>query len=239
LLITKIQIAKLNEEIGYCEIMDKLEEDKPTALCYRNKLILAPMVRVCTLPMRLLALEFGADLVYTEELIDWKLMKCKRKVNSILGTVDFVDPSDNSVVFRTCDKEKGKVVLQIGTASAERALQTAKLVENDVAAIDINMGCPKEFSVKGGMGVALAANIDNAKDILTTLVNNLKIPVTCKIRIRKTTEETIEHVKELVSTGISAIGVHGRTRDERPQHKPHPGMENSQLPAEFIHQINF
>lgn len=29
-------------------------------LDYRNKLILAPMVRVGTLPMRLLALEFGA-----------------------------------------------------------------------------------------------------------------------------------------------------------------------------------
>lgn len=125
-------------------------------------------------------------------------------------------------MFRTCDKEKGKVVLQIGTANAERALKTAKLVENDVAGIDINMGCPKEFSVKGGMGVALAANIDNAKQILTTLVTSLTIPVTCKIRIRNTTEETIEHVRELVSTGIKAIGIHGRTKDERPQHNPHP-----------------
>ena len=45
---------------------------------YENKIILAPMVRVGTLPMRLLALEFGAEIVYTEELIDWKLMNCKR-----------------------------------------------------------------------------------------------------------------------------------------------------------------
>lgn len=36
---------------------------------YRNKQILAPMVRVGTLPMRLLALKYGADLVYTEEII--------------------------------------------------------------------------------------------------------------------------------------------------------------------------
>ena len=33
---------------------------------YSNKVILAPMVRVCTLPMRLLALEYGADIVYCE-----------------------------------------------------------------------------------------------------------------------------------------------------------------------------
>ena len=33
---------------------------------YTNKLILAPMVRIGTLPMRLLALRYGADLVYCE-----------------------------------------------------------------------------------------------------------------------------------------------------------------------------
>ena len=33
---------------------------------YIGKTILAPMVRVGTLPMRLLALDYGADIVYTE-----------------------------------------------------------------------------------------------------------------------------------------------------------------------------
>lgn len=36
------------------------------SLSYHNKLILAPMVRVGTLPMRLLALDYGADIVYCE-----------------------------------------------------------------------------------------------------------------------------------------------------------------------------
>lgn len=52
-----------------------------TKLSYNNKVILAPMVRVGTLPMRLLALQYGADIVYTEELIDWKLLKSVRRVN--------------------------------------------------------------------------------------------------------------------------------------------------------------
>lgn len=190
--------------------------------------------------MRLLALEFGADIVYSEELIDWKMMKCQRRVNSVLGTVDFVDPLDSSVIFRTCEKERGKVILQIGTASADRALAVAKLVEKDVAGIDINMGCPKEFSVRGGMGAALAANMENAKKILTTLVTSLSVPVTCKIRIRKTTEETIAHVKELASTGIAAIAIHGRTRDERPHNSPHPGIYVQLLILKliFIGQFN-
>ena len=37
---------------------------------YKGKNILAPMVRVKTFPTRLLAAEYGADIVYSEELID-------------------------------------------------------------------------------------------------------------------------------------------------------------------------
>lgn len=93
--------------------------------------------------------------------------------------------------------------------------------ENDVAGIDINMGCPKEFSVKGGMGVALLEQTDKAYRILHTLVENLSIPVTCKIRIFETAEETLSVVNKLVSAGIKAIAIHGRTRNERPQHAVH------------------
>ena len=42
-------------------------------LDYANKVILAPMVRVCTLPMRLLALDYGADIVYCEvSVVNWQ-----------------------------------------------------------------------------------------------------------------------------------------------------------------------
>jgi len=42
----------------------------------------------------------GADLVYTEELIDHKMLLCKRVENKLLNTVDFVLP-DGKVVLRT------------------------------------------------------------------------------------------------------------------------------------------
>ena len=64
------------------------------------KLCLAPMVRVGTLPFRLLALRNGADVVYTEEIIDKKLMNAERIENKELGTVDFISKHDNSVVLR-------------------------------------------------------------------------------------------------------------------------------------------
>lgn len=56
-------------------------EERIDKLDYRDKVILAPMVRIGTLPTRLLALRYGADIVYTEELIDWKLLRTVRKVN--------------------------------------------------------------------------------------------------------------------------------------------------------------
>lgn len=39
------------------------------------------MVRMGTLPLRLLALRYGADIVYTEEIVDKKMVRTKRVVN--------------------------------------------------------------------------------------------------------------------------------------------------------------
>ncbi|XP_066254088.1 tRNA-dihydrouridine(20) synthase [NAD(P)+]-like [Euwallacea similis] len=187
-------------------------------LKYDNKIILAPMVRVGTLPMRLLALHYGADMVYSEEIIDWKLLKSVRIVNDALGTIDYIDKSDGTIVFRTCAIEKNKVVVQLGTCDPNRALKVGKMIETDVAGIDINMGCPKEFSLKGGMGAALLTQPEKAKAILSILVKNVSIPISCKIRVFEDMKAMINLVKDLASTGISAIAVHGRTKIERPQH---------------------
>jgi len=188
---------------------------------FQNKVILAPMVRVCTLPMRLLALDYGADLVYCEEIIDHKMLKCRRIVNHTLGTIDYIDDTEDVVVFRTCSKEKDHIVFQIGTCNPQRALKVAKLVENDVAAIDINMGCPKEFSIKGGMGAALLSQPEKIKAILTTLVEGISKPVTCKIRILPRLEDSIVLCKLIEGTGVSALAIHGRMKDERPCHPNH------------------
>lgn len=189
-------------------------------LSFSDKIILAPMVRVGTLPMRLLALDYGADIVYCEELVDLKMLQCKRVVNEVLQTVDYVSPTER-IVFQTCEREKGCVVFQMGTADAKRALAVAKLVENDVAAIDVNMGCPKEYSTKGGMGAALLSSPEKIEEVLKTLVNGISKPVTCKIRILPTVEETVSLVKMIEKTGVAAIAVHGRKKEERPQHPVH------------------
>lgn len=63
--------------------------------------------------------------------------------------------------------------LQMGTADAQRAVQVGKLVGQDVFGVDVNMGCPKPFSVKGGMGSALLQQPEKVREILTALVKSL------------------------------------------------------------------
>lgn len=93
-----------------------------------NGLILAPMVRVGTLPFRILSIRNGADVVFTEELISFKLAKCKRVVNEELKTIDFVQEKNNEIVLRICEEEKNKLILQIGASDPEIALKAALLV---------------------------------------------------------------------------------------------------------------
>lgn len=201
---------------------------------YRGKVVLAPMVRSGELPSRLLALKYGADLVWGPETIDRSLIGASRRVNPRTGTVEFTRfPSNGgrstkadheSVIYRIDPtREKGKLVFQIGTASPEFAVEAAKTVAGDVAGIDVNSGCPKPFSTSGGMGAALLRNPDRLCSILEALVkevgNPFQISISVKIRILETPEKTEALVSRLVKTGITGLTVHCRTTPMRPRER--------------------
>lgn len=187
------------------------------------RIYLAPMVRAGNLPLRLLCLKFGADLVFSEELIAKKLQSCKRVENYELGTVDFVvEPQNTSqhatVVYQTCLYEAGVNILQIGASNATDALKAAQVVCNDVAGIDLNMGCPQHFSISGGMGAALLKTPEIAEDIIKTLARNItNIPITCKIRLLDETQATIDLLRRLEAAGATKITVHLRRVPDRPR----------------------
>jgi len=191
-------------------------------LDYNDKLILAPMVRAGTLPLRLLALRYGADIVYTEEIIAKKMLTCRRVENHVLNTIDFVCETEKKPVLRTCSLDH-PVSFQMGTADAVTALKAATMVYRDVDAIDVNMCCPIHFSISGGMGAALLSKPEVAKDILSTLVRNLPsdIPVTCKIRLLPSIQETLDFARVVEGTGIRALAIHARRVPERRRDNPH------------------
>lgn len=192
---------------------------------YRGKLVLAPMVRVSELPLRKLSLKYGADLVWGPEIIDKRMIASRRVVNNELNTVDFVLEKDpTKLTFRTCPQESSRLVFQLGSSDAELAVRAAKRVARDVAAIDLNCGCPKHFSVHSGMGAQLLQAPDKLCGILESLVEHVGKPydisISAKIRILDSAQRTNELVKRIVRTGISCLIVHCRTTPMRPREPP-------------------
>ncbi|RUS17777.1 hypothetical protein BC937DRAFT_89504 [Endogone sp. FLAS-F59071] len=204
---------------------------------YSNKKILAPMSNASAFnPLgasRYLAdaaAGFGLfyisphslDLVYTPETVDKRIIGSTRSYNASIGTIDYW--KDGQLNFRTHPSEKSCVIFQIGTADPDLALQAALTVAQDVAGIDVNCGCPKKFSLQGGMGAALLSKPEVLKKILTNLVQNCGRPVTCKIRILETKDKTLELVRMIETTGVRALAVHCRTKDMRSSEKAQWGI---------------
>ena len=201
---------------------------------YRGKIVLAPMVRSGELPSRLLALKYGADLVWGPETVAQSMIGTTRRHNPVTSTIDFTRFSSNggrvdaakreSLIYRLHPtREHGKLIFQIGTASPTTAVAAAKLVAEDVAGIDVNAGCPKPFSTSGGMGAALLQTPDLLASILTALVKEVgevyEIGISVKIRLLETTQKTEALVKKVCGTGITGLTVHCRTTPMRPRER--------------------
>lgn len=72
------------------------------------------------------------------------------------GVVTFqTSTSPPREIFRTHPFERPRLIFQLGSSDPELAVQAAKVIVNDVAGIGLNCGCPKPFSLSGGMGAAL------------------------------------------------------------------------------------
>lgn len=202
---------------------------------YRGKVVLAPMVRSGELPCRLMALQYGADLVWGPETVDRAIIGTSRRYNDESKTIEWYRLSSHgkkepppdakeSIIYRMHpDKEAGKLIFQIGTADPERAVQAARLVAADIAGIDVNAGCPKPFSTSGGMGAALLRTPDKLCAILEALVQNItpeyEIGISVKIRVFETAAETEALVRRLCATGITGLTVHCRTTPMRPRER--------------------
>ena len=74
-------------------------------------------------------------------------------------------------------------------------LQAAQRVEDVCDAVDINFGCPQAIAKNGHYGAFLQEDWDLIAKLVAILHEQLKVPVTCKIRILETTEKTVQYAK--------------------------------------------
>jgi len=165
-----------------------------------NNLILAPMAGVTDLPFRLIVEKFNPGLVCTEMVSSKALYYGDEKTKQLLKT----------------DGEKRPISMQIFGSDAESMAFAAKYVSEIADIVDINMGCPAPKVVKNGDGSRLLLDLNKVEEIVKAVVANSKVPVTLKFRKGWNNDNIVacEVAKIAEKNGISAITIHGRTRDE-------------------------
>ena len=165
-----------------------------------NNLILAPMAGVTDLPFRIITEKFNPGLVCTEMVSSKALYYGDEKTKQLLKT----------------DGEKQPISMQIFGSEPETMGFAAKYVSELADIVDINMGCPAPKVVKNGDGSRLLLDLEKAEQIIKAVVQNSTKPVTLKFRKGWNNENIVacELAQIAEKNGISAITIHGRTRDE-------------------------
>lgn len=165
-----------------------------------NNIFLAPMAGITDLPFRLICEKFKPGLVVTEMVSSKALLYSDEKTKKLLKV----------------DGEKRPISMQIFGSDEDAMAYGAKYVSRYADIVDINMGCPAPKVTKNGDGSKLLLDIDKAGKIIDSVVKNSSVPVTLKIRLGWDKEHIVatEIAKIAENLGVSAIMVHGRTRDE-------------------------
>ena len=164
----------------------------------KNCLMLAPMAGITDLPLRQLAVDGGASLVFTEMVSATAMVYGDKKTYKLLTT---------------SDKEKDCVVAQIFGTKPEIMSECAKRVQDlGYKIIDINLGCPAKKITKVGAGSRLLANPKQVENVLTAVVKAVSVPVTIKTRIGLLQGQNVapEIIEIAQNCGIKMVSLHAR-----------------------------
>lgn len=164
-------------------------------------LSLGPMAGVTDLPFRILCKEQGCNLL-TTEMVSAKAILYENK-----NTLD---------LLKTTGNENPLAVQLFGSDPDVLAEISARLSEEKFDFIDLNMGCPVPKIVNNNEGSALMKQPKLVEKILTKMVNASKKPITLKIRkgFDDNNINAVEIAKIAESSGVSALAVHARTRNQ-------------------------
>jgi tRNA-dihydrouridine synthase B len=171
----------------------KIELDVPVAL--------APMAGISDLPYRVICRKFGCGLTVSEMVSAKGLLYNNEKTFAMLRI----------------DKAERPTAIQLFGSVPEELAEAARIVEARGAdIIDFNMGCPVPKVVNNGEGSALMKTPELAGRILKAMVKAVRIPVTVKFRAGWDEEHrnAVEIARIAEDSGVAAVAVHGRTRDQ-------------------------
>lgn len=79
--------------------------------------------------------------------------------------------------------------------------------------IDLNLGCPQRIAKRGFYGAFLMDHQQLVGQLVSAAAQQLRTPVSVKIRLFPQLQDTISYARMLQQAGASLLAIHGRTRD--------------------------
>ena len=165
----------------------------------QGSVLAAPMAGVSDRPYRRLARIHGAALAVSEMI---SANPALRHSSESLRRIDH-------------SGETGPISIQLLGADPLQMAEAAKFnVDRGANIIDINMGCPSKKVCNRRVGSALLRHEILVGQILDAVVSAVDVPVTLKIRTGWAPDQRngVRIAKIAESAGVSALSVHGRTR---------------------------
>ena len=167
-----------------------------------SNLFLSPLAGFTNLPFRLVIREIGGVGLCTTDLVNARsLLEKNRKALKLI---------------ETCPEDRPLAVQLFGTVAEEMRDAALVLEALGVDAVDVNMGCPARKVCRSGSGSALMADHEKAVGMVKVIVDAVKIPVTCKMRLGwdEANLTAPDLARALEDIGVAAITIHGRTRQQ-------------------------
>jgi len=169
----------------------------------RGKAVLAPLAGVSNRPFRVMAIETGASLTYTEMISSEGLIRNQQR-------------TENMIRFQADEQPIG---IQLFGSSPEVMMKAAAIIVKDRPPdlVDINFGCPVRKVVNKNGGAAVLKDLVLTEEIIRAVVEGAgRTPVTIKIR---TGWDDLSPVYLEVGTiaeraGAAAITLHARSRSK-------------------------
>lgn len=167
-----------------------------------SRYLLSPLAGYTNLPFRRIVREIGGVGLGTTDLVNAR---------------GLLDGSPKSLqLVETCPEDRPFAVQLFGSDPKMMSDAAQFLQERGVDSVDINMGCPVQRITKGGAGASMMCQVDSTIELVRTVVESVRIPVTVKMRLGwdHTQLTAPKFAREFEQVGVAAVAIHGRTREQ-------------------------
>ncbi len=161
-------------------------------------LYLAPMAEFTSPPMRVLCEQYGAQRTYTEMVNAEGICRNSAKTLFLLETF----PEERHVWAHLYGHDPARL--------AEAAQIVAAMGRFE--GIDLNAGCPVPRITSQGAGSALLKDLPRLEDIVSAVVNAVKLPVSVKTRLGPNPQVPVwrEVLQRMEAAGATSVTLHAR-----------------------------